>query len=495
MSIRDEYADGIEYVRAALTELASVVEEREFTDDEQVRYDEGKAYIAEAVAKIEHIDSVAAERAELEKLHIERPQNVERSAPESVNVNFNRSPFDISDAPTDPAARHADMRARALTAIEQAEWVEHSHGQGATEKVEALGNSNRAAEMILAGVDPAYNRAFGKWMAQNAGSYVELTPEEKGADRRANEVFRSTGFYEPASESERALALTNVTGKLVPSQLDSTVILTNDSVLNPYRQISRVIPTSTNVWTGLSSAGITAGWTGAEASEVGDDTPTFSNPTVTCHMADAFVPMSFQAYEDWPMAAAELQAMLDEAKAVLEETAFTKGSGSNQPYGIVTALTSTTSWVSCSTNSSFTSADLFSVIRELPARWKARASLVMHEAYEQRIRQFGTSDGALYTVDLTEVGTTRILGKPSYLSTTMSSALSTVTQSVLVYGDFSQYVIADRIGMSVEFVPNLFHTDNNRPSASRGYLAHWRTGADSIVDGAFRILMNQAATG
>lgn len=490
MSIRDTYTEDVEYVRSILDELAESATDREFTEDEQSRWDEGRAFVTETVAKIEAIDAREAQRAELAALAIAKPERQERAVPEAVNVNLNRSPFDLSDVPSDPIARSTDLKARALTAIERASWHADDHGQGATEKIEMLGNSGRAAELVLAGVNPDYLSAFGKWMARNEGIDVESTPSERAAEARANEVFRATGFFEQ-TESERALALTNVTGKLVPSQLDTTIISTNAGALNPYRQIARVIPVSTNVWTGVTSAGITGGWTGSEASEVDDDTPTFVNPTVTCAMADAFLPMSFQAFEDWSMAASELQVMLQEYKDVLEEAAFTSGSGSAQPLGIITALMGTSSHVSCTTNSSFTSADLFRLKQALGARYKAGAAFVMNEAYEDRIRQFGTNDGALYTVDLTETAATRILGKPSYNSSTMSSALSTVTQPVIVYGDWSNFVIADRIGMAVEFIPNLFHTNANRPSASRGYLAHWRVGSDSINDGGFKMLVNQ----
>jgi predicted phage gp36 major capsid-like protein len=44
--------------------------------------------------------------------------------------------------------------------------------------------------------------------------------------------------------------------------------------------------------------------------------------------------------------------------------------------------------------------------------------------------------------------------------------------------------------MSVELVPHLLHTSNNRPSGQRGWFAWARIGADSINDLAFRLLQN-----
>ena len=57
----------------------------------------------------------------------------------------------------------------------------------------------------------------------------------------------------------------------------------------------------------------------------------------------------------------------------------------------------------------------------------------------------------------------------------------------LIYGDFSNYVIADRIGTTVEFIPHLFGA-NRRPTGQRGWYAHFRVGADIVNDAAFRML-------
>ena len=62
------------------------------------------------------------------------------------------------------------------------------------------------------------------------------------------------------------------------------------------------------------------------------------------------------------------------------------------------------------------------------------------------------------------------------------------TKLMLIVGDFDNYVIADRVGMSVELIPHLFATGNNRPSGQRGLFAFYRVGADSVNDGGFAIL-------
>ena len=58
---------------------------------------------------------------------------------------------------------------------------------------------------------------------------------------------------------------------------------------------------------------------------------------------------------------------------------------------------------------------------------------------------------------------------------------------ILFVGNWSRYVIVDRVGMSVELIPHLFG-DNNRPTGQRGLYAWMRTGAESVDDNAFRVL-------
>jgi HK97 family phage major capsid protein len=57
-----------------------------------------------------------------------------------------------------------------------------------------------------------------------------------------------------------------------------------------------------------------------------------------------------------------------------------------------------------------------------------------------------------------------------------------------IFGDFSNYVIADRIGMTVDFIAHLFDPTTGRPTGQRGWFAYYRVGADSVNDAAFRVL-------
>jgi HK97 family phage major capsid protein len=60
--------------------------------------------------------------------------------------------------------------------------------------------------------------------------------------------------------------------------------------------------------------------------------------------------------------------------------------------------------------------------------------------------------------------------------------------SVLVFGDFSQFVIVNRWPATLEVIPNLFGAARRFPTGHRGYFLHARTGSDVLVDNAFRVL-------
>ena len=82
---------------------------------------------------------------------------------------------------------------------------------------------------------------------------------------------------------------------------------------------------------------------------------------------------------------------------------------------------------------------------------------------------------------------TKLLGQPLYEASDMVATVTTGS-NILLAGDFSEYLIYDRIGVSIEYVPQVFDTSTGRPTGQRGYLAHWRVGADVLNSNAFRVL-------
>jgi HK97 family phage major capsid protein len=58
---------------------------------------------------------------------------------------------------------------------------------------------------------------------------------------------------------------------------------------------------------------------------------------------------------------------------------------------------------------------------------------------------------------------------------------------IAVFGDFSRYMILDRVGLTVEVLPHLLGA-NRRPTGERGLYAYWRNGAKVLDANAFRAI-------
>lgn len=193
---------------------------------------------------------------------------------------------------------------------------------------------------------------------------------------------------------------------------------------------------------------------------------------------------------------AEMGGLLSDAKDELEATKFTLGSGTNEPFGVVTGAT--TVFTAAGTNT-ITLADIYNWQASLGARFRPRSVFVTHLATANRIRQFDTAGGAGIWIDTLKSGLAsegvpspgafqaNLLGRPAYESTAISSTYTT-GQLIGVYGDFNYFVIVERIGMNVEVIPHLFDVTNNMPTGQRGLYAYWRNGAKVVDANAFRTL-------
>jgi HK97 family phage major capsid protein len=371
-----------------------------------------------------------------------------------------------------PNEVNAEMRSRALTAIEQMPGATRAVREAATGIIEQWDDKDSTlAKLCLATSSPAYMSA---WSKTARGLSHELTADEARAMSNA-----------------RAMSLTdNAGGYLVPFQLDPTVIITSAGSYNEIRRIARQVVATGDVWNGVSAAAVSWSWD-AEASEVSDDAPTFAQPAINIHTARGFVPISIEALMDEQNVTTEVARLLAEGKDDLESAAFATGSGVGQPTGIVTALAGTASEINAAADDTFAIGDVYTVYGGLPAKHRSRASWLANNAIYGLVRRFDTAGGAGLWTTLGNDRPQQLLGKPVYESEAMDGTVTTagaVSNYILVFGNFQNYVIADRIGMTVEFIPHLFHTGNNRPSGQRGWFAYYRTGADSVNDAAFRLL-------
>lgn len=330
-----------------------------------------------------------------------------------------------------------------------------------------------AKRMVLTEND-AYRSAFMKGVTQ-------VNPAYTSEEAQALNEFRAS-----------ALSPDSAGGFGVPVLIDPTIILTSGAADAPILNLARIITITTDSWKGVSSAGVSWSYD-AEASEVSDDAPTLAQPSIDVYSARGFIPYSIEVGQDYPGFADEMRRLLDQGYINLVASQSMTGTGS-APQGIFTALDANTNVeVVVTTDGAFGAVDLLNVWKSLPERYRASATWVMHTDVENEIRTFSsTNSGAYYTVNISQGGLGTLFGRP-VVTTDYAPEFTGTTgaANILVVGDFSNFVIAQRAGMTVELVSHLFGTTNNRPTGQRGWFAYARHGFDSVNDLGFRLLQNQ----
>lgn len=395
--------------------------------------------------------------------------------PDSVPAARFKNPWDLSEVRTyarSPEALATELRARALSAVEKMAGANDGIRSAATRILEEFDEGSKIARMCLATSSPEYMRA---WTKMAKGRESTITQEERTA-------------------LERAMSLTdNAGGYLVPFQIDPTVIISSNGSRNEIRRVARQVVATGDVWNGVSAGAVAWSWD-SEGAQVSDDAPTFASPNVPIHKAAGFVPISIEAAQDAANVTQEIGRLLAVGKDILEAQAFATGTGEGQPKGIVTALAGTAAEVDSAGDEVFAIGDVYALDSALPARFRANASWLANRGIYNLIRQFDTEGGAGLWERIGNGLPPNLLGRPALEAEAMASTIATGEDTLpLIYGDFEHYVIADRIGFTVEFIPHLFQqttagTGFGRPTGQRGWYAHYRVGANVTLAGAFRML-------
>lgn len=457
-------AADLENLRTEINELKAVEDPTEEQvarmDAVLVEWDEKEAAHRAAVERAEKVARVA-------EAAIASPSNREAGfgAP---NVVVKRDAFDLNGLER-LADSDTEIRDRALSA-----FTETKHRGVSDEAIEALAERIETipgvARHALIHGTPAYRSAFTEVMRAKGGVPL-LDSEQTQALRAALSLTAGNGGY------------------TLPTLLDPTLIHTGTATKNPIRRIARVVQGTQDKWNGATVGNVTTYWKG-ESSAFTEGSPTFTSPQVDAAMLTAYVTGSFEIFQDSSLAS-QLPGLIGEAFDYKEGTAFISGSGSDAPNGIVTAISATAgSTVTATTRGSFTSAsavDVFALLNSLPSRYEDSSTWVANKQTFNTIKQMSTgSQGSYFWSDFNAAIGSPLLGSPIVQASDMSSATTSGTV-LIVLGDFSQYLIYDRIGTQVEYIQNVVD-GSGLPTGQRGYVAYKRVGANVTDVNAFRFL-------
>jgi HK97 family phage major capsid protein len=330
------------------------------------------------------------------------------------------------------------------------------------------------AKYITAAGSPHYASAFAK-LLRYQDAHLRWSAEESAAVRRASAVEEERGLVSGVGAQG---------GFALPIDIDPSILLSSSGALNPVRSVARVITMSTREWRGVSSAGVTASYD-PEAGEVSDDTPVLAQPTIISAMGRAFVPYSIEISADWAGISEELARITADARDVLDATMLYSGTGTDQPAGVRTGLT-TTQRVLTDVAATFDVDDAYDIKGQLPARFMPNATWAAHPTKWDTIFRF-TPSGSTTEPQALPTRDGAFIGRPKIEWTAVPTALTTGTTQLL-YGDFrAAFTIGDRLGMTAEIVGHLMGA-TRRPTAERGFFCYWRTGSKTVIPEALRYL-------
>lgn len=467
------------------------------TDEQQTRWEqldteegELRQQLGAAEERQARADRLAQSRAQWQATHFGGGTEDPLGEPDGVRAPARGNPWDLNAVARSlhrdgPERGGQELRSRAVAAIEHVRGASDAAKQRATQMLEGLdfeddgeqgAGARRAAAHIVATSSPEYMRAWSKAM--------------RTAIRTGQPDMEALGVL------QRAASLTdNAGGYAVPLPIDPTIMLDDDGSVSPIRNISTVRTCVTDQYRIVTTGAVSASYD-SEAAEVSDDTPTFDKTDISIHTARAFVPFSLEIGGDFPNFTEQMRFLITDAKMNLENTKFALGSGTGEPFGIVTALDGTSYEITENTDDTFALGDVYDLDEELPARFAANASWIANKKIYQAIREAGGANLDDFWANLRDGRPPQLLGHPAYEVSAMDGVITAsgaVDNFVMVLGDFRYYWIIDRVGFSMELIPHLFHTSNNRPSGQRGVFAWWRNGADAVVNRAFRLLNIRSA--
>jgi HK97 family phage major capsid protein len=326
------------------------------------------------------------------------------------------------------------------------------------------------ARRVLVTGSPLYDQAFGK-------------------------ALRAQSVHGLSGQEIKALSLgtDSAGGFAVPFQLDPTVILTNNGVINPLREIARVEQITGKEYDFVTSTGVTVSRV-AEATEAADGSPVLAQPTIRTTRVQAFVPFSIELDVSWNELRSQMTYLLTDAKAVEEgagTSGFVLGNGTAPNAGGIITTMGTASQVSTATTATLVLADLDALEGAIPVRFRANSKYLASKTTYNKLR-------SLFRAQASSAGDgwarpsqgqpAAINGYDAYEASAMSGSVTTSGALVLLQGDFRQFLIVDRVGMGIELIPHLFGSSNRFPTGQRGILAIWFNNSTILVQNAFRLL-------
>lgn len=288
-------------------------------------------------------------------------------------------------------------------------------------------------------------------------SYAGASQGEREAmsERELNSAFFRMLAKSPGEQHQLARALNITTdadgGFTVPKSFASSVIekLNKETLM---RKISSVISTSSTTQIPVEATRPSFAWL-AEAAAFSEANATFSKIELNAHKCGGVIKLSTEILEDSSIdIESYIRNKMYDALSDLEEQAFLNGTGANQPTGVCSGLTAS---VTTATQTTIKYEEVLDLYYALAKSYRANACFIVSDSFEKQLRLIKDGNSLpIWQPALSAGAPNTLLGRPIYTS----EFLPTVAKDTMpaIFGDFSYYQIADRGGISLQRLNELY---------------------------------------
>ena len=240
-------------------------------------------------------------------------------------------------------------------------------------------------------------------------------------------------------------------GFLVPDACVSTLIdnLTDNVIM---RQMASVMSTASLTNLPLVSDKGAAGWLDEESAYPESDIG-FGNLTIGAHKLGRIIKVSEELMSDNTYSLeSEIARIFGETFGTAEEAAFVNGDGTGKPRGV---LLDATNGVTATGATAITYDEIINLIHSVRQVYRTNASFLMKDSTVGMLRRLKSTDGVpLWQPSLQAGVADRFLGY--MVNTTEAMPAATTGLKSVAFGDFSQYRIADRGGIAMQRLNELY---------------------------------------
>lgn len=221
----------------------------------------------------------------------------------------------------------------------------------------------------------------------------------------------------------------------------------------------------------------------AEGNSMSESDPTFAQVTYNPYKYYKLSQVSEEIVNDalFDVWGQILQPDYVQAFAEAENTAFTTGTGTSQPQGVVTGATT---GITAASKTDFTQDELVSLYFKLDYKYRDNAVWMMNDAVLAYIRKMKDAEGRyLWQPGLDGVTSGTLMGKPIITNNSMSSAFTT-GQKLVLFCNPSYYYIADWQGFVIQRLVELY-----AGNGQIGFRATKRFDGRVMLAAAFQLLI------